>query len=428
MDYLTARSYIDEAHRFGGEMGLAAITRLLNLLGNPQDSLRFIHIAGTNGKGSVGAYMGFVLAEAGYRVGRFISPTLYEYRERIQINGVYISEEDFGIFMDPMVAALEQMKAEKGPLPSPFEIETALSFLYYKEKGCDLVLLECGMGGKTDATNVIRNTVLAVITSISMDHMEYLGNTIGKIASQKAGIIKPEAVAVTTLQQPEAALEIERVCREGHNPLLVGNPNDAQVLESDLEHQTFRYGERTLTIHLAGAHQLENAVLALTGIQALLDCGYEISETAIKKGFEKTVWNGRFTVLAKDPYVVVDGAHNPDAARKLRTSLQMYFQDRRLIFLMGVLKDKQYDRIAQIMAPMAQEIVTLETPDNPRALSAEELARTVRKYHSHVHVSKSIGDAVEQAYGLAEPEDVIVAFGSLSFTGEITKIVCCRTR
>ncbi len=423
MDYLTARGYIDEAHRFGGEMGLAAITRLLHLLGDPQDSLQFIHIAGTNGKGSVGAYMGFVLAEAGYRVGRFISPTLYDYRERIQINGTYISESDFGTYMDPVVTALEQMKAEQSPLPSPFEIETALSFLYYKEKVCDLVLLECGMGGKTDATNVIQNTVLAVLTSISMDHMEYLGDTIGKIAAQKAGIIKPRAVVVTTLQQPEAALAIERACQTEHNRLLVSDPAEAKVLKSDLEHQIFCYNGRTLTIHLAGAHQLENACLALTGIEALKEQGYEIPETAILRGFEKTVWNGRFTVLAKKPYVIVDGAHNPDAARKLQTSLQMYFQNRRLIFIMGVLKDKQYDKIAQIMAPMAQEIITLETPDNPRALPASELAAAVRKYHTSVHVSKSIGDAVEQAYQLAEPEDVIVAFGSLSFTGEITEYV-----
>lgn len=164
MDYQKARSYIDEAHRFGGEMGLEVITDFLERLGNPQDDLRFIHIAGTNGKGSVGAYLESVLKEAGYRVGRFISPTLYEYRERIQINGEYITEEDFGDLMDMVVPVMEELKREGKPLPSPFEIETALSFLYYKEKECDLVLLECGMGGKTDATNVIKNTELAVIT------------------------------------------------------------------------------------------------------------------------------------------------------------------------------------------------------------------------------------------------------------------------
>ena len=210
MDYIKARTYIDESHRFGGEMGLEAITCLLEKLGNPQETLQFIHIAGTNGKGSVGAYLAAVLQEAGYRIGRFISPTLYEYRERIQINGVYIEEEAFGRLMDPVVKAIGELEEEHKPLPSPFEIETAISFLYYKEKNCDFVLLECGMGGKTDATNVIRNTKLAVITSISMDHMEYLGNTLGEIAGQKAGIIKPGSRVVTCRQEKEAMDVIER--------------------------------------------------------------------------------------------------------------------------------------------------------------------------------------------------------------------------
>jgi dihydrofolate synthase/folylpolyglutamate synthase len=423
MDYRKARSYIDEAHRFGGEIGLAPIRRFLERLGNPQDDLQFIHIAGTNGKGSVGAYLGSVLSEAGYRVGRFVSPTLYEYRERIQINGEYISEEDFGYFMDKVVPVMEEMELKKEQLPSPFEIETALSFLYYREKKCDLVLLECGMGGAQDATNIIKNTRLAVITSISMDHMEYLGDNLSKIAMQKAGIIKPGAAVVTCLQPPEAAAVIEAVCRKGRNLLAVGRAYDARVLESDLEHLTFTYGDRTLTIHLAGAHQLENAVLALTGILALTDCGYEITEEQIAAGFRRAVWNGRFTVLRKEPYFIVDGAHNPDAAKKLKASIEMYFPDKRLIFLMGIFKDKQYDAIASVMAPMASEIIVMETPDNPRALPAAELAKAVGKYNDNVQISDSLEDAVERGMRAAGPEDVIVAFGSLSFTGDITRIV-----
>lgn len=424
MDYRKARSYIDEAHRFGGKMGLDTISNFLSRLGNPQDDLQFIHIAGTNGKGSVGAYLASVLQEAGYRIGRFISPTLYAYRERIQINGSYITKEDFGRLMDTVVSVMEEMKQAGENLPSPFEIETALSFLYYREKKCDLVLLECGMGGLTDATNVIRNTRLAVITSISMDHMEYLGHTIGEIARQKAGIIKPGSVVVTCLQQPEAAAAIAAVCREGKNLLAIGRAYDAKVLESDLEHLTFTYGERTLTIHLAGAHQLENAVLALTGVQALIDQGYEITEEQIRAGFEKARWNGRFTVLRKNPCFIVDGAHNPDAAEKLKKSIKMYFHGKRLIFLMGVLRDKQYDQIASILAPMAETVVVMETPDNPRALPASELAETVRKYNPNIRTAASLENAVEMGFELAGKEDVIIAFGSLSFTGELTRIVC----
>lgn len=426
MDYKKARSYIDEAQRFGGEISLKAITRFLEYLGNPQDDLKFIHIAGTNGKGSVGAYLESVLREAGYRIGRFVSPTLYEYRERIQINGSYIREEDFGRLMDPIAAALGQMEKNGEEMPSPFEIETGLSFLYFREEKCDLVLLECGMGGEMDATNVIKNTELAVITSISLDHMEYLGDTIEEIARQKAGIIKPGATVVTCLQQPQAAVEIEKACKKYRNLLAVGKYYDGKVLESDLEHMTFTYAGMTITIHLAGAHQLENAIVALCGVMALNDRGYEISEEQIVQGFAKARWSGRFTVLQKEPYFIVDGAHNPDAAKKLKKSLKMYFPGKRMIFLMGVLKDKQYDEIAAILAPMADTVITMETVDNPRALSAVELADTVKKYNSHVRIAQSLEDAVEQGFALAEKEDVIVVFGSLSFTGEITRIVHTR--
>lgn len=423
MEYEKARSYIDESHRFGGEVSLKAITGFLARLGNPQDDLQFIHIAGTNGKGSVGAYLASVLQEAGYKIGRFVSPTLYAYRERIQINGNYIAREDFGRLMDPIADVMEEIKKNQEPLPSPFEIETALSFLYFREQKCDLVLLECGMGGLNDATNVIKNTQLAVITSISMDHMEYLGESIGDIARQKAGIIKPGATVVTCLQRPEAAAVISSVCREGRNLLAVGKAYDARVLKSDLEHMTFSYRGETWTIHLAGAHQLENAVLALTGIQALIDRGYEISVQQIKDGLEKTRWNGRFTVLRGNPYFIVDGAHNPDAALKLKKSLDMYFPGKRKIFLMGVFKDKQYDKIAEILAPVADTVIAMETPDNPRALPARLLAETVSSYNDRVLTAESLEQAVELGFQTAKPEDVIVAFGSLSFIGDLTKIV-----
>ena len=423
MEYQRAREYIDESRRFGHEMGLEAIRSLLRRMGDPQKDLKFIHIAGTNGKGSVGAYLGSVLSAAGYRVGRFVSPTLYEYRERIQINGEYITCQAFGEAMDPVAAALEEMRQEGEVLPSPFELETALSFLYFRKEGCDLVLLECGMGGLNDATNVIENTELAVITSISMDHMEYLGDTIGAIAGQKAGIIKPGARVVTCRQQPEAEAVIRRVCRRQGSQLNVACCDGAQVLERDLDHMTFSWQGHTITIHLAGAHQLENAVLALAGILALKDGGYSVTESQIREGFEKTVWTGRFTVLCRRPFFVLDGAHNPDAASKLRESLEIYFAGKRLIFLFGVYKDKQYDRIASILAPMASEIITMETPGDPRALSAGALAETVRRYNSHVRAAESLQEAVRMGFESAGEEDVIAAFGSLSFAGEITSII-----
>ena len=320
--------------------------------------------------------------------------------------------------------AIGELEEEHKPLPSPFEIETAISFLYYKEKNCDFVLLECGMGGKTDATNVIRNTKLAVITSISMDHMEYLGNTLGEIAGQKAGIIKPGSRVVTCRQEKEAMDVIERESKKLGCPLYVGDKTEAELVTADLDHMVFRYRKVTYTIHLAGSHQLENAVLALAGIRALQDTGYQISGEQIRSGMEKARWNGRFTILKKDPYLVVDGAHNPDAARKLQESLRMYFPDREFVFLMGVFRDKQYEAIAERMAPMAREIIAMETPDNPRALPAKELGEVLCRYKTpkQVYVAGSLEEALQLGMKLAGKEDVIVAFGSLSFIGDLTKL------
>lgn len=423
MDYWKARNLIDESLRFGGEISLKPITNLMRRLGNPQNDLKFIHLAGTNGKGSTGAYLGSVLKEAGYRVGRFISPTLYEYRERIQINGEYISEESFGRWMDPVAAAIDEMERANEQLPSPFEMETALSFLYFREKKCDFVLLECGMGGRLDATNIITSTVLAVITSISMDHMEYLGDTLEKIAFEKAGIIKENVPVVTCGQKPEVIRVFENVCKEKHAALSISDCQDALVEEVSLTKTVFQYLHRKIVIHLAGAHQLENAVLALGAVEILKKSGYIITEEHIRSGFEKTIWNGRFTVLHEKPYIIVDGAHNPDAALKLKASLQMYFPGQRKVFLMGVLKDKQYEKIAEIMAPEASVIVAMETPDNPRALPVGELADVLRRYHSHVLEADNLQDAVRMGIEQTNENDVLIIFGSLSFIGEITDLV-----
>lgn len=279
------------------------------------------------------------------------------------------------------------------------------------------------MGGKTDATNVIRNTKLAVITSISMDHMEYLGNTLGEIAGQKSGIIKPGCRVVTCRQDKEAMDVIEGESKNQGCPLYVGEKTEAELVTADLDHMVFRYQKETYTIHLAGSHQLENAVLALAGIRALQDTGYQISREQIRNGMEKARWNGRFTILKKDPYLVVDGAHNPDAARKLQESLKMYFPDREFVFLMGVFRDKQYEAIAKRMAPVAREIIAMETPDNPRALPAKELGEVLCRYKTpeQVYVADSLEEALQLGMKLAKKEDVIVAFGSLSFIGDLTK-------
>ena len=430
MNYTEARACIQESQRFGHEMGLKAITILLDRMGNPQDDLKFIHIAGTNGKGSVNAHLASVLKEAGYRVGRFVSPTLYGYRERIQINDEWIPREDFAEGMTVLWPILEGMVKEGLPCPSPFEIETALSFWYFKEKGCDIVALECGLGGETDATNVIRNTVIAILTAVGMDHMEFLGDTPEKIARTKAGILKPGAVMVTGRQKAGVIEEIRRVCREKGNALIIGNPDEVQVLSSTLEEQTFVYRNLKVTIHLAGAHQIDNAVIAIEALRELNHHGFVISDDHIAAGMAKTVWNGRFTRLTKNPDFLVDGAHNPDAAARLKDAIQQYYPGRRLIFIIGMYKDKQVHTLMEMMAPMAEQIFTIETSSNDydRVLPKEKLAEVIREFNPAVSPCDTINIAVDKARQCAGIDGVIVAFGSLSFIGELTEAAAANIK
>lgn len=423
MDYREARAYMEDQQRYGQDMGLEKLQALLKILGNPERKLRFIHIAGTNGKGSILAYLSASLTRAGYRVGRYISPTLYYYRERFQINGKIISREAYIRMVERIRGAVETLEAGGGYKPTPFELETALCFLYFLEQKCDIVVLECGMGGRDDATNVIPAPELCVFASISLDHTQFLGNTLEEIASVKAGILKEGAWAVTGTQDPAAGKVLERVCREKNIPLIQGRPEDAETLRDSLEGQTFLYHGSRLEISMAGSCQKENAVTAFVALRALRDRGWQITDRQILEGMREATWSGRFTRIQEQPLFYVDGAHNPDAARKLRASIQKYFAGRRLIFINGVLKDKDYRSVAAETAPLADVIFTIETPGNDRALPAGELARVIRGFNPHVHPCRSIGEAVEKAEKTAGKGDVILAFGSLSFLGELTRLV-----
>lgn len=429
MEYRKARAYIDEAWKYaGGDMGLDNTEYLLEQLDHPEDQLEFVHIAGTNGKGSVASYISTVLQCAGYRVGRYISPTIYSYRERIQVNGTYISREEFAGYAEQLVPIVEKMKREEKGCPTPFEMETVISFMFFKDQDCDIVVLECGMGGQTDATNVIRNTKMAVLTSVSLDHVGVLGDTLEEIAANKAGIIKPGAIVVSGQQEPEVENLIWAVCTEKGNTFVAARPKEAMIREVALDHQIFRYHGSEITISLAGSHQIENAVLALECITALRQAGFEVTREEMEEGFLKTRWDGRFTVVSKKPYFIVDGAHNPDAAIKLKQSIQMYFPRKRLIFIMGMFKDKDYEKVAEIMAPMAARIFTVTPPDPSRGLPSGIFAKTIEKYNENVTASQSLEEAVDSAFKEAGEEDVIISFGSLSFAGAAIKLAGDRKR
>ena len=424
MNYKEARVYLDEVSKYGSVLGLESMRELLRRLGDPQNELKFIHISGTNGKGSVLAYLSTILTGAGYRTGRYISPTLFSYRERIQVDGEYIEKESLARHVTAIAAAAEEMQKAGLPSPTVFEMETALAFLYFKEKRCDIVTLEVGCGGLLDATNVITTTLMEVIASISMDHTDLLGDTLAKIAAQKAGIIKPDTMVVSAQQKSEAAQVIEDTCKEQHCTLQMVDESKISNVHYGAEGQTFSYKTwENVAISLAGSYQIKNAALALEGVEALRKLGYALSDQQVREGLLHTAWRGRFTTLRRDPTVIIDGAHNPAAALELKESLERYFPGKTLYFVMGMFKDKDYAQVIDLTAPLARHIITVETPGNPRAMPARELAEAVGKVNPSVEWADSVAHGVEKALAMAGKEDAVIVFGSLSFLGEAAEAV-----
>lgn len=424
MTYEEARAFIDDTSKYGYILGLDTVTELLSRLGNPQDDLKFVHIAGTNGKGSILAYVSTVLKEAGYKVGRYISPTIFEYRERIQVNEAYIPEEAVARLAECIYQAGQAMLAEGLAHPTAFEVETALAFLYFKEMDCDIVVLETGMGGLTDATNVVKTTLVSVFASISMDHMGFLGNTLEEIAKIKAGIIKPDTTVISTAQTAQVRIVLEEACRKNRASYREVQKGDLKDKKISFEDQSFTYKDRTnLRPGILGSCQLENAAAALEVIDALGELGYPVTEEALRRGLEQTKWIGRFTVIEEAPLFLVDGAHNRDAADRLLETLKLYVPEKRKIFIIGVLGDKEYDYMMSRLAPEAERIVTVMTPDNQRALPAEELAEAVRKYNPNVEAAENIPEAVKKAKGYAGGDGMVLAFGSLSYLGDLIRAV-----
>ena len=419
MNYEEAREYLDQVSKGGSILGLDNMRELLKRLENPQDSLKFVHISGTNGKGSVLAYVSTVFKEAGYRTGRYISPTLFSYREKIQVNESFIGREDLARLTEEVKKAAEEMQNSGKGFPTIFEIETALAFLYFAEQKCDIVILETGLGGALDATNVIKTSVMEVITSISMDHMEFLGDTLGKIALQKAGIIKPHTSVVSAVQDMEAMEVIRDVCRKKECVFDTVDQEQIKDISYGYEGQSFSYKDwKNIKISLMGSYQIKNAALALEAIEALRKLGYELNDKAVYQGMKTAVWKGRFTVISKEPFIIMDGAHNQAAAEELVRSLKLYYPGKKFYYIFGMFRDKDYHQVIRLTAPLAEHIVTVETPENPRALPAEELKKAVAEVNPSVEAAGNLRMAVNQVMEQIDKDAVIVIFGSLSFLGE----------
>ena len=401
--------------------GLERVEGLLKLMGDPQNELKTVHVAGTNGKGSCTAFLSSILSEAGYRVGVFTSPAVFSYRERYRVGKRNISEKDLIRGTEIVRAAAGEMKEKGMDTPSSFEAETALAFWYFKEKACDIAIIETGMGGLLDATNVIPAPLVAVIASISYDHMNFLGDTLEKIAEQKAGIIKKGSLCVSACQHPEAASVIRKTVEEKGCELTEVTEEkirDRRVAKDSFT-QLFDYGEyKKIKITLPGKYQLKNAALVIEAVTALRKCGFGITDRALYAGFEQAIWPGRFERIGRNPDVIIDGAHNEEAAQRLRESIDFYFTNRRIVIIMGMLKDKEYEKVCGIVTPAAQCVFTISTK-GPRGLGAIELAETVCRYNKNVTSADSAYEALEMAKAVAGPGGAVIVFGSLSFLGEI---------
>lgn len=424
MTYKEARVYLDTMSKYGSVLGLDTIRELLFELGNPQEDLKFIHIAGTNGKGSVLAYTSTILSEAGYKTGRYVSPTVVSYLERIQIDGNYISKDAFARLTKMVQQAIARMQAAGHTCPTVFEIETAIAFLYFEEQNCDFVVLECGLGGALDATNIIPSPVCAAFASISIDHLGVLGNTLKEIAQTKAGIIKPGCHVVTGPQKQEVLDILTKQAKLHDCPLHTADKLKSKLIKESHLGQILSYKDfKKLDCPLAGKHQIDNVITSLEIIILLNNLGYSISEDSIRNGLQKTRWPGRFTILGNQPLFIIDGAHNQEAALRLRESLDTYFPDQKWIYIMGVFKDKEYEQIAHIMTSSAASIHTVSLPNAERTLSAKELANVVTEHcdeDTNIYMEDSIANAVAHALEESKQNALpILTFGSLSYLGEI---------
>lgn len=427
MNYIEALNYINDKNKFGSRLGLDVIGKLLDLLGNPHMDLKYVHVAGTNGKGSTSSFIATILKEAGYRVGLFTSPYLERFNERISINGEDIPDDRLAQITKMVKEKIEIMLEEGYEHPTTFEIITAIAFVYFKEEKVDLVVLEVGLGGRSDSTNVIEDSCVSVITTIDYDHTDVLGDTLEKIAYEKAGIIKENGLVISYPQEEEALKTIERVARDKRAEFFVCPMNQMEITQLGDRGGifNFKYEDKLykeLEISLIGQHQIYNACLALMTVLVLKDKGIiQLHEEEIRRGLKNARWPGRLEVLKRKPIFLIDGAHNLQGAKTLARSLKLFQYDK-LILGMAILKDKDVESIIKTLAPLADKIVITEV-NMPRKMDAEDLEKVINKYNDNTIIEKDMKMAVDKAYEMAQEGDLIVFSGSLYLIGDIRKLI-----
>lgn len=424
MKYSEAMEWIEECNQLGSVLGLENMESLMEAFDYPDENLNIIHVAGTNGKGSVSTFISEIAMAHGLKVGRYISPTIFSYQERFQCNRKKMGKEKLAAYLTTIKEVCDRFVEEGKAHPTSFEIETLLAFLYFKEEACDLVVLEVGMGGRLDATNVIKQPRLCVMTPISMDHMQFLGHDIEAIAREKCGIIKPNTMVVSATQELEVEGILQDCCKENKVPLVFVDEEAITKKKHTLKSQSFVYQGTAYEIGLLGSYQIENACLAIEAMKAYQELtGISLYQKKIEKALRQAQWQGRFQIIGSHPTFVVDGAHNADGAKKLKESIDLYFTNKPIIYIMGMFRDKEYEKVIALTCKKATQIITVTPPHTARALPALTLAEEIQKVNPRVTAAASIEEAVEMAYLFAGKEAVIITFGSLSFLGKVIDLV-----
>ena len=422
MQYKQALDYVNSRLTFGIKPGLERIKKLLSLMGDPQNELKYVHVAGTNGKGSTCTIISSILQNSGYCVGLFTSPFVVDFRERFKFNFKMIEKEEFIILIErikPFVNIMEQNK----DFITEFELITALAFIWFKEKNCDIVVLEVGLGGTYDATNVIDKALVSVITSISMDHTNILGDTLEKIAENKAGIIKKDGITVIYPEQDSSVMEVLKAkATLLNNKIVIPELASISFANFSREGSRFLYKGVKYSLSLIGPHQIKNAITAIEVVIQLKELGFKISDKNIIKGLENISFASRLEVLSQDPYILIDGAHNEGGAIALAETINEVFSGKKIVAIMGMLKDKDAEKILSLLAPLFFKIV-ITVPYNNRAMNSDQLKNIAIKYCENIIIKENLDQAADEALVSLKDSDMILICGSLYLSGDIRKII-----
>lgn len=430
MNYNEAMKYLDNTARFGMELGLDRTREILKFLGDPQEKIKLVHIAGTNGKGSTTAMISNILIEAGYKVGMYTSPYIEEFEERIQINNNNITKDDLAKMISEVSEAVEHVKKQGFSDPTYFEIVTCAGLLYFERKKVDIGVIEVGLGGRLDSTNVI-NPILSIITSISYDHTRILGDTLEEIAYEKAGIIKENIPLVLYPVQEKCIKVIEKVCSEKNSRMIKVNKKDGELIEiykTSEEGIPYQYIKVSASenydvkLSLLGEHQILNCAVVINAVEELINQGIKIDNNHIIKGLMKVKWPGRLETLSVIPKVVIDGAHNVGAIEYLSKNISTYFEYENLTLILGILSDKNVEDMVKAIVPLASRVIAV-TPHSERGEKAGELLEIISRYNSNCETIEDYNEAFNKSLSYSNSKDMILATGSFYMIGDMRKII-----